>query len=112
MKICVLGAGSWGIALTRLLDLNGHEVTVWSIDPEEVSMLKEYSQQPYRYGIGSLGDDGGVMTPDKLGEIIGEYIKHKIQPIKNYKEKFIEIMTPNQKAFVDFAVSWMIKNRT
>ena len=44
MKICMLGAGSWGIALTKLLALNGHEMTVWSIDPEEISMLKEFSQ--------------------------------------------------------------------
>ena len=44
MKICVLGAGSWGIALTKLLALNNHEVTVWSIDPEEISMLKEFHQ--------------------------------------------------------------------
>lgn len=44
MNICVLGAGSWGIALTRLLKLNGHELSVWSIDAEEISMLKEYSQ--------------------------------------------------------------------
>ncbi len=44
MRICVLGAGSWGIALTKLLALNEHSVIVWSIDPEEISMLKEYSQ--------------------------------------------------------------------
>lgn len=44
MKICVLGAGSWGIALTNLLARNNNEVTVWSIDPEEVSMLKEFSE--------------------------------------------------------------------
>jgi glycerol-3-phosphate dehydrogenase (NAD(P)+) len=40
MKICVLGAGSWGIALTKLLTCNNHELSVWSIDPEEISMLK------------------------------------------------------------------------
>ena len=44
MNICVLGAGSWGIALTKLLALNNHIVTVWSIDPEEISMLREHSQ--------------------------------------------------------------------
>lgn len=58
MKICVLGAGSWGIALTRLLDLNGHEVTVWSIDPEEVSMLKEFSQHKTKLP--------GVMLPGTI----------------------------------------------
>ena len=40
MKICILGAGSWGIAIAKLLTCNDHEVTVWSIDPEEINMLK------------------------------------------------------------------------
>ena len=44
MNICILGAGSWGIALANLLTKNDHLITVWSIDPEEISMLKEYSQ--------------------------------------------------------------------
>ncbi|MBR1508939.1 MAG: NAD(P)H-dependent glycerol-3-phosphate dehydrogenase [Eubacterium sp.] len=44
MNIGILGAGSWGIALARLLNLNGHEITVWSIDPEEIAMLKEYCE--------------------------------------------------------------------
>ncbi|MBE5943930.1 MAG: NAD(P)-dependent glycerol-3-phosphate dehydrogenase [Lachnospiraceae bacterium] len=44
MKIGVLGAGSWGIALTALLSGNGHEVTVWSIDKDEIAMLKEYRE--------------------------------------------------------------------
>lgn len=38
-KIGVMGAGSWGTALALLLDKNGHEVTVWSIDKAEVEML-------------------------------------------------------------------------
>ena len=43
--ICILGAGSWGTALTILLSKNGHQVTVWSIDPEEVLMLRDYREQ-------------------------------------------------------------------
>ena len=43
-KVCVLGAGSWGTALAILLSNNGHEVNVWSIDPEEVLMLKDYRE--------------------------------------------------------------------
>ena len=38
-KIGVMGAGSWGTALALLLDKNGNEVTVWSIDKAEVEML-------------------------------------------------------------------------
>ena len=66
-------------------------------------LLSDYSDEPYRYGVGSAGDDGGKMTAEQLGNDIGEYVKNKITSIKNYKEKYIEIMTPEQKAFVDFA---------
>jgi len=44
-KICILGAGSWGTALSILLAGNGHAVSVWSIDPEEVLMLNDYREQ-------------------------------------------------------------------
>ncbi|MBQ4058902.1 MAG: NAD(P)H-dependent glycerol-3-phosphate dehydrogenase [Lachnospiraceae bacterium] len=44
-KVCVLGAGSWGTALSIVLANNGHDVIVWSIDPEEVLMLKDYREQ-------------------------------------------------------------------
>jgi glycerol-3-phosphate dehydrogenase (NAD(P)+) len=38
-KVSVIGAGSWGTALATVLDHNGHDVTVWSIVPEEIEML-------------------------------------------------------------------------
>ena len=40
-KIGVIGAGSWGTALSRLLANNGHDVIVWSIIEAEVKMLQE-----------------------------------------------------------------------
>lgn len=39
-KIGIIGAGSWGIALSVLLHNNGHEITVWSILEDEINMLK------------------------------------------------------------------------
>ncbi len=38
-KVSVIGAGSWGTALSLLLHKNGHEVTVWSIVEAEIEML-------------------------------------------------------------------------
>ncbi len=39
--ISVLGAGSWGTALSVLLRDNGHQVTLWSALPDEVEMLRK-----------------------------------------------------------------------
>lgn len=39
MRIGILGAGTWGIALAELLDENRHEVTVWSAFGEEIDGL-------------------------------------------------------------------------
>lgn len=40
MDIAVLGAGTWGIALAKLLSENKHNVTVWSAIPSELDYLK------------------------------------------------------------------------
>lgn len=37
--IGILGAGTWGIALARMLTITGHDVTVWSALPEEIEEL-------------------------------------------------------------------------
>lgn len=40
-KTAVIGAGSWGTALSLVLHTNGNDVTVWSIVEQEVQMLSE-----------------------------------------------------------------------
>ena len=40
-NIGIIGAGSWGIALAKVLHTNGNGVTVWSIVKEEIAMLQE-----------------------------------------------------------------------
>ena len=41
MKIGVLGAGTWGMALAALLINNLHDVTVWSAISEEIDCLRQ-----------------------------------------------------------------------
>ena len=41
MKISVIGAGTWGTALGRVLALNGNEVCIWSCFPEEAEELSD-----------------------------------------------------------------------
>ena len=40
-KVGVIGAGSWGTALAKVLHTNGNSVAVWSIVESEIAMLKE-----------------------------------------------------------------------
>ncbi len=45
MKIAVIGAGTWGMALARLLCVSGHDITVWSALPEEIDELNKTRRQ-------------------------------------------------------------------
>ena len=40
-KIGIIGAGTWGIALSVLLHDNGHKISVWSALPQEIKDLQE-----------------------------------------------------------------------
>lgn len=44
-RIGMLGAGSWGTALTYELSSKGHQVVVWSISEDEVRLLNEQHEQ-------------------------------------------------------------------
>ena len=57
-RIAVLGAGSWGIALAKLLYNNGNEVTVWSALEDEIKMLNEKREHVDKLP--------GVKLPDEM----------------------------------------------
>lgn len=44
-RIGILGAGTWGVALARMLTNSGHAVTVWSALPEEIESLSSTRRQ-------------------------------------------------------------------
>ena len=46
MKITVIGAGTWGTALGRILALNGHEVRIWSCFQKETDELSRTRKHP------------------------------------------------------------------
>ena len=70
-KIGVIGAGSWGTALSVLLHNNGNEVTVWSIDPGEVQMLTEKREHEKKLPGVKLPEDMQI-TGDLEGTIKGK----------------------------------------
>ena len=57
-KIGLVGAGSWGTALSLLLADNGHDLTVWSCIEEEIEMLKTKHEQTEKLP--------GIKLPDTI----------------------------------------------
>ena len=45
-KIGILGAGTWGMALARMLCLSGHQVTVWSALEREIDEFSTTRRHP------------------------------------------------------------------
>ncbi len=50
-SIGILGAGTWGVALARLLQRNGHRVTVWSKSQDRADALNETHVHPSLPGL-------------------------------------------------------------
>lgn len=56
--ISIIGAGSWGTALSVVLHKNGHKITIWSALAPEIEMLKEKHEQAEKLP--------GVILPDDI----------------------------------------------
>lgn len=66
-------------------------------------LLKEYASEPYRFSAGLDGNLGGAMSISKLAECIAETLKQAQTATRNYRTKYLEIMSQNQKKFMLFA---------
>ena len=51
MNIAILGGGTWGVALAKLLSENGHCVRVWSALPKEIETLSKTHTHPNLPGV-------------------------------------------------------------
>lgn len=63
-------------------------------------LLKEYASSTYRYSDGQTGDS---MNSDKLAEMINGYYRKLNGTDPRYHEQYIEVLTKEQRAFVDLA---------
>lgn len=69
-KIGIIGAGSWGVALSVLLHKNGHEVCVWSIIQEEIDMLNEKREHTSKLPGVKLSED--IVFTAKLSQAMAD----------------------------------------
>lgn len=69
-EIAVLGAGSWGIAISTVLDHNGHEVTLWEFDRREMERLS--SQREHKLKLPGLIIPLHVKITDQLDSAVSQ----------------------------------------
>ncbi|NBC48692.1 MAG: NAD(P)H-dependent glycerol-3-phosphate dehydrogenase [Gammaproteobacteria bacterium] len=69
-RIAVIGAGSWGTALAVLLAGNGHQVSLWSHDAEQVSaLIRDRENRSFLAGIAL---PNRIAPTDSLEEALDE----------------------------------------
>lgn len=74
MKIAVLGTGSWGTALAKVLCENGHEVCLWGRRQEVVDEINEQHTNDYYLKNISLPKKLGATTDLKEAVLSADYL--------------------------------------
>lgn len=91
-KVSIMGAGSWGTAIAVLLNDNGHEVTVWSIDPREVEMLNR--EREYKTKLPGVKIDEKIeITGDLAASIEGRDVLVMAVP-SSFSRSTAKLMCP------------------
>ena len=70
MRIAVIGAGSWGIALASTLHQNGHEVSLWARDQAVADAITNTNRHP-KYLPGIVLPPGLTCTSDLQSALSG-----------------------------------------
>src|SRR5574339_265838 len=80
-KILVLGPGSWGTALSQVLNDNGHDVRIWGNNPQQISEINtKHTNTLYFKDVvlhASKGLEQG--THERISTILEEEIPQKLR---------------------------------
>lgn len=82
MRAAVIGGGGWGLALARLLAVNGHELLVWEHNPDWLSLLQSTHSNPALLP--------NVILPQSVG-FTGSFLD-----IRDFAPELIVLATPTQ----------------
>lgn len=92
MRIGILGAGSWAIALAALLEKNGHAIRLWEFNKEEADLIATKREHPVKLP--------GVMLAESI--LVTNDLNEMFQDLD-----FVIIAVPTQ--FVRMSLKGLVK---
>lgn len=98
-RCAVIGAGAWGTALGNLLASNGHDVTLWALEPEVVeSISKRHVNERFLAGhtlesrLSATGDLSSAVSVAEI--IVAAAPSHALRSVLSKAKASIDPRTP------------------
>ncbi|MGD9886986.1 MAG: NAD(P)H-dependent glycerol-3-phosphate dehydrogenase [Bacilli bacterium] len=73
-KIVIIGAGSWGSGLARIIGDNGYEIMMYDVDQNQVDEINQFHTNRAKLPVGILNDSVKATTDLKFAIAFGEII--------------------------------------
>ena len=110
-KIGILGAGTWGTALARMLAVNGSDVLLWSAIPQEIDSLAQTHVHPNLPGMVLPESLRFERATQRVGVVLDLLVRgigpHKGRAQKGYEPKDDRAVLVLQRDLLDLAcVAW------
>jgi glycerol-3-phosphate dehydrogenase (NAD(P)+) len=110
-EIAVIGAGSWGTALAKLLSDNGHRVVLWGHRPEHVAAIQAANEnKAYLPGF-SLGGNLQI-TANLQQAVAGKPVVVMVVPSHGYRQVFAELVPFLQEDAIVVSATKGIENES
>jgi glycerol-3-phosphate dehydrogenase (NAD(P)+) len=96
-RVTILGAGSWGMAVSHLLHSQGCRVTLWEFNPDDYQRLSRTRSNPSRLKSFTL-DEGVAVTDDLTAAVTDSEVvvmavpsQHLRETIRPIREELTEV---------------------
>jgi glycerol-3-phosphate dehydrogenase (NAD(P)+) len=107
MKIGILGAGSWAIALAVLLRKVGHSITMWEFNPTDAAMLQAQREHFVKLPGIRIPDDV-VITTDIRDAVIGQQMVITAVPSQTMRATLRRIAAATDADTIAAVSGWII----